>query len=150
MNDPYSLVMDAIDRYHLHDGGAPVNLSPLEIICPITYEDLSRHGLAGFCIASEPASRERPAHVVVCRTLDDDQRRLTYAHEAAHGIIGHSGAMTLQEMDPWFLGQQEREAWQGAAMLLIPPLDQVQLVDSTMDSLAAACHVPRWLLDLYP
>jgi hypothetical protein len=149
MNDPFWLVQAALDAFELHLAGPPVDLSPLEEICPVTFEPLRRLGLAGLCVATEPASRVRPAKVAVDQDFDRRMRRIVYAHEAAHGIIGHSGAMALDELDPWFKGRIEREAWQGAAMLLIPRLFP-RGCDVTRESIIRDCDIPTWLIDRLP
>lgn len=149
MSDLMDRVYRVIEEYDLHLAGAPVDLSPLEAICPVATEDLSRLGIAGFCYARTPATRETPATVVLCRSLTDSHRRIAYAHEVAHGLVAHSGAISLSDLDPWFHSQQEREAWLAAAMLLIPPLDRVQTAELTMEGLARACDVPVWLVELY-
>lgn len=144
------LLLDAIDRYGLHDYGAPVDLSPLEEICPVTYELIRPVGLLGFTFSSIPASRENPADVVLCKSLPTELRRIAFAHEAAHAIMGYSGAMSLSDMDPWYANKQEREAWRGAAILLIPWSIQDDMKEITIDEIARQCRVPRFVVEQLP
>lgn len=150
MNEHYWVFSELIDDYDLHRSGAPVNLSPLEDICPLYIDDLTRMGVVGFCYATEPASRRTPATIAVCRSLNREQRRLTYAHEVAHGVYGHSGAMELADIFPWLEVKQEREAWIGAAMLLIPRSSLYYGNDISIESIARECRIPTWLVELHP
>lgn len=144
------LLLDAVDHYGLHDCGVPVDLSPLEEICPITYELIRPVGLLGFTFSSKPASVEYPADVVLCKSLPRNLRRIAYAHEAAHAILGFSGAMSLSDMDPWYADKQERDAWRGAAILLIPWTVQDEIEELTLDAIAHACDVPRFVAEQLP
>lgn len=133
----------AIARYRLHDHGVPVDLSPLQECCPVTWTDLTATGLVGFCMASRPATPDHPAQIVLCESIDPDVRTIVYAHEAAHGLFGHRGSLAAARVDRWFHDRQERDAWAAAAQLLIPPTVTLELIELTPESLAEICGVPH-------
>jgi hypothetical protein len=149
VTDADLILLDAIDRYGLHASGAPVDLSPLEEVCPVAYEALPP-GCAGFTVATAPATRDRPATVVLDRSLGPLTRRIAYAHEAAHGLLGHAGNLALRDMDPWFQTRQERDAWRGAALLLVPQVRVDPAQEVTIETVARACDVPKWIVERLP
>lgn len=135
-------ITSAIARYRLHDHGTPVDLSPLQECCPITWTDLTATGLVGFCMADRPATDKHPAKIVLCESIDRRWRPIVYAHEAAHGLFGHRGSLAAASVDQWFHGRQERDAWAAAAQLLIPPAVTIELIEITPESLAEICGLP--------
>ena len=136
-----------IDAYGLHeDVTAPVPIFNLEPVFPVVRRDLDHMGIAGMVILPRelPVTECNFARVVLSDALDDDDERLVYAHEVAHGIMGHEGELRVSDMDSWFTDRSERQAWQIAARLLIPPSAWLDRGD--VQRMAAAFRVPTMLV----
>ena len=144
-------VAETVDRliwdYGLHeDLEGPVPIFKLEPIFPVERWDLAHVGLAGMVILPEtrPVTESNFAPVVLSDALDDHDERIVYAHEVAHGILEHEGGLRLDEMDCWFENRSEREAWEVAARLLVPPVAWLDRGD--VQRMAAAFAVPPALV----
>jgi Zn-dependent peptidase ImmA (M78 family) len=124
-----------------------VNLSRLEDAFPLLIEDLSGMDVAGYVIPPDgDISPDNTAPVYIHKRLGPIDRRLAYAHEVGHALHGHAGALTLRQLDEWFLDRAELEAWRVAAQLLIPVEAIVQF--ETVDRIARACLAPPELVKL--
>lgn len=135
------LAAELIARFHLHDNGAPVDLSPLEDLYRIRCLDLTGTGLRGFI---RPSNRKRPTiakpiTIVLDRYLSPFERRLVYAHEVGHAVLGHEGTLRVESVSHYFDERQERDAWRFASLILIP--EPVELIDWSVPAIAANCRV---------
>ena len=148
--DVFDAAWELVQDHGLHDAGLPVPLNALEDLYVPVYEDLWDTGVAACAIppSNGMPTRATPAHIVMDRSLPPSTRRLFYAHEIGHVICEHPGSLRARHVDPWFHDRHEREAWEVAALFLIPP--QVFAEGWTKDQMATACEVPRQVFDLYP
>ncbi|MGI8406020.1 MAG: ImmA/IrrE family metallo-endopeptidase [Thermomicrobiales bacterium] len=146
-DEVYVSVRELIDDYQLHTW-MKVTLAPLEAIFPIRYTDLARFQIAGSCMP--PVSRSitpaTPARVVLDTGLDDYRERLVYAHEIGHGLAGHAGYLEIASLDRWFADKAEREAWEVAAVLLVPQGAITRYRDRYV--IALMCDVPEFVVSL--
>lgn len=137
-----------IDSYDLHGDGVPVRLSRVEDVYVPWREDLDPIGVAAYSIPSkhgQPTAMS-PAHVVINSAADRIDQRLLFAHEIGHVLCEHPGSLPHLDLGEWWHERDEREAWEVAAYLLIP--SQVIWHYGETVLIAAACEVPRWLVDL--
>lgn len=137
-----------IARYQLHST-TPVNLSPLEAVFPVRFDDLLPMQTLGVILPplhGWPATTRNRAKILVDLNLGARDARLTIAHEIGHGICEHVGALSSAALG--LEHRHEREAWQVAAALLIPP--RVVYEEREVSRIAAACDVPAWLVNLWP
>lgn len=133
---------DLIERYRLHDNGAPVDLAALEDDYPIVRADLTGTGLRGFVHVQEDEIT-----VVLDSSLSPWQARLTYMHEVAHVELGHEGSLRCDAVNPWFDERQEREARRFSALVLIPtPRD---IIDWSVPAIVENCRVTPELVDVW-
>lgn len=80
--------------------------------------------------------------------LSREDRRLAFAHEVSHDVLEHEASFPLKEIGPWYQNRNEREAWQGGALILINPRS---IGDSpSVYWLKRECLVPAWLINEYP
>lgn len=119
--DVANIINDLVGAYSLHDR-MPVKLDALEGVFRVRFAPLRLHGLAGTCLPSSalPPTEDDPALIVIDDSLSEMSVRLVYAHEIGHAIHGHPGELAWQGMDSWFQDKAERQAWEVAAMLLMP------------------------------
>ena len=144
----FGRVAELIDHYQLHQTGTLVKLTPLEDMFPIRYEPLARMGILGACHPpkSGEVSAANPARILLDDGMPDRLERVVYAHEVGHGILGHRGELAFGPMSEWFSGKNEREAWEVAAMLLVPREALMPYVEAS--TIAAICEVPEELVHL--
>lgn len=135
---------DLIRTYRLHDA-VPVDLSPVEERYPQTIRDLGPNAPRAFAVP--PLVPDGAAWVVIDSSVWARDRRILYAHEIAHLLLGHAGSLRVMEGDGWLHDRQEREAWALAAYLLIP--GRFVELDDTHDDIAVRCGVPSWLVAHY-
>lgn len=142
-----------IDQYNLHfRRGRPleyVSLEPLEPLFPLVVRDLSDWGMDGCVIPpSGEITPSNPAVINVHKGLSKQRQRIIHAHEIGHALNDHAGAFKWEEakMDLWFADREEREAWEVAAMLLVPIDTVVTYQDASR--IATICDVPEWLVGL--
>lgn len=133
---------ELIERYRLHDNGAPVDLAPLEDDYPIVRANLAGTGLRGFVhVESDEIT------VVLDSSLSAAQARLTYMHEVAHVELGHEGSLRCDAVNPWFDARQEREARRFTAIVLIPtPRD---IIDWSVPAIIENCQVTPDLVEIW-
>lgn len=140
---------EVIDWLGLHDNGAPVDLTPLEDYFRIRLIDLSGTGSHGFLKYPKRGSIQpnNPAKVFLNKHNSAFDRRILFAHEVGHGVLGHEGTLRCESVDDWFTRRQEREAWRFAATLLIPRPHHLE--DWNEGVIAAQCQVWPWLVSIW-
>lgn len=138
-------VWQLIDRFHLHDGGVPVDLHGLEIIYPVRRRHLRLAGVTGFT----SSRRDGGKVIVIDKTVSAVKARLVYAHEIGHILHGHPGTLRVMRVDEWFHDHQEREAWKVAAQLLVPLEEVAKNPNWSVAAVASLCEVPEWLVRLH-
>jgi Zn-dependent peptidase ImmA (M78 family) len=136
-----------VDCYDLH-ASLPVDIWQLEPMFPAIHADTDTTTVAGMVILPQslPVTEQNFARVILSDKLTPYECRLVYAHEVAHGIIGHEGELRMAPMDRWFTDKAEREAWEVASRLLVPIRAVVEYEDVT--SIAHACRVPQEMVKL--
>mgnify|MGYP001367896677 CR=1 FL=1 len=140
-------VQHLIEEYNLHRA-VPVDLSPLEDIFLVRWENIQSYGMNGMILpprAGWPATPQSKARVVLDRDLHERQARLTLAHEIGHALCEHVG--TFSSVALGINGKHEREAWEVASMLLIPW--GIVAEEREVSLVAAACEVPEALVHLW-
>lgn len=145
-----TLVRSFIARHQLHHRDrSVVDLSPLHrwyrpVLAPAEadYVAWTARPYGGVVTAKTPAK------IWLREGLCPQDRRLAFAHEVAHHLLGHTGSLPLRSVDPWFHSRDEREAWQAAALLLIP-FDAFWGC-AHIEMLSKRCDVPSWLIGEYP
>lgn len=146
--DVYGSARHIVAEYRLHDT-VPVSLDPLEELFTVRYIDLEKIQSDGAILTPPqgwPVGPDNKAKILLEQTLDPVTARLTLAHEIGHGICQHLG-----EVSSYMVGleaRHEREAWETAALLLIP--ERVVYEERDTVQIAAACEVPPWLVKLWP
>lgn len=115
-----------------------------------TLTDLRATGSPAFALAPATGrvSDDRPALVYLDRSLSSLERRWSYAHEIGHVLCGHASSVPTLRVSEELHDRNEREAWEAAAVLLVPIEAFVE--GQTVDGMAALCEVPPWLVQLYP
>ncbi len=143
-------VDDLIDRHRLHDGGAPVDLSPLEGEFVPVVRELAGSGVRAFAVPPKggAATERSPVHVVLDSGRHRLDRNVLYAHEVGHIVCGHLGSLRTLDAGDWWHDRDEREAWEVAAALLIPH-EAFGWAETARD-VARECRVPAWLVEMYP
>ncbi len=134
----------------LHDDGPPVSLTPLYDLFIPEEVDLRTTGIPA-CVVLPPdrdITPTTPATIYLDRRLDRCAKRQSYAHEVGHALLGHTGSVPHLDMGDWWHDSDEREAWEVAALLLIP--HEAFQWGWTGQEVAAACEVEPWLVELYP
>lgn len=144
-------IRGVIARHRLHDGGAPVDLSPLTESFAVFDTDFGESGVAAVGVpplAPGEPSPENPAGILIDARLSPAMRRLAYAHEIGHVACGHVGTLAAREINASWHDKQEEQAWEAAAKLLVPlsHFDQGE----TLEEIAAACRVPVGLVERHP
>lgn len=114
-----------IGRYRLHEGDGPVRLDALvEDLCDVREASLMQNGVLGVALPTPAAAALSPGakgRIMVDRHLTRAERRLVIAHEIGHLILPHIGLPAAHAAEPSPCDdEQEREAWQIAAALLVP------------------------------
>lgn len=143
-----SEAMNILSAYELHRN-IPVRLDPLEDLFLIRHTDMEAYGLAGAILTPPlgwPVSPQNRARILVDYSLTEWEARLTIAHEIGHGICHHPG--NLSSLSLGLEDKHERQAWEVAALLLIP--QRVVYEEQEVSRVAAACMVPEWLVELWP
>lgn len=143
----YDSILRLIDDYRLHQWML-VKLAPLEALFPVRHADLDVFRIAGSCIPPPDGliSPATPARVVLDCGLDDYSARIVYAHEIGHALAGHAGELMTIALDAWFGDKAEREAWEVAALLLVP-YDAISRYQD-LYVIALMCEVPEHLVSL--
>jgi hypothetical protein len=147
----FDAVSDLIERRRLHVGGVPVSLDGLEDEYLVMEAELAGSGIAAFALPPIGGGIPCPAHpagVGIDRAIAGDERRIVYAHEVGHLLLGHVGSLALKEFSAAWHEKQEAQAWAAAAMLLIPT--ELCLGGETVEEIAARCRVPAGLAERHP
>ena len=138
----------AINQYDLHET-AHVTLWPLEDLFLIRYLDMSGMGSLGTILTPPngwPVTAQNRARVLIDQDMGPDDARVIIAHEMGHGFCEHVGSASSYALG--LHDRHEREAWEAAALLLIP--ERVIYEEQDVARIAAACGVPHWLVGLWP
>lgn len=140
-----------IARHRLHDGGAPVDFAPLAERFVVIDADFGESGVAAVgvppLLPGDPSSAN-PAGILIDARIAGRLRRIAYAHEVGHIVCGHVGSLAAREINASWHDKQEAQAWEAAAMLLVPV--EAFAWDATVDEIAAACDVPAGLVERHP
>lgn len=137
-------VQRVIRELDLHEEGAPVNITRLErVYVPYRVSNLAEVGIGGFASPLPDwldPSEDTPAMVVVDEAEHEKYSwREIYCHEVGHLICNHLGSLRSLKVDEWFHSREEREAWEVAALLLIPT--EVFEAGGTPEDIARSCDV---------
>jgi len=143
-------VYDFIDAHHLHDPRTyKANLEQLKKV--FTFRRLpATSPTYAFSFRPEPFPNGPvpPVSIYVRDGLTYEERRMAIAHEVGHAILDHLGSHALYKIAPYFHTKDEREAWQAAAILLIP---EHAIDDSPhVRWLERVTLTPAWLINEYP
>jgi hypothetical protein len=133
----FDAVSDLIERRRLHEEG-DVHLDRLEDEYVLFLGTLLPYGVAAFALPPLRGGEADPAHpagVGSTARSAGDERRLAYAHEVGHLLLGHVGSLALKEFSAAWHEKQEAQAWAAAAMLLIPT--ELCLGGETVEEIAA-------------
>ncbi|MGI8405129.1 MAG: ImmA/IrrE family metallo-endopeptidase [Thermomicrobiales bacterium] len=146
-DEVYAAVQYLIEDFNLH-AWMRVKLTPLEALFPVRHADLGSFRIMGSCVPPKDGllSGDNPAKIVLDSGLDDYTERIAYAHEIGHGLMGHAGDFVMADSDHWFIDKAEREAWEVAALLLVP-YDAITRYRH-ISVIALACEVPEHLVSL--
>lgn len=141
------LVYDFIERHRLHlpgehrvsiadlyNGNRPILASHLPCVS-VVIDHIDRRG-------------ERRRKIWMRRELSGQTRRLLFIHERMHDVLGHDASIPIHEVNPWFYDQDEHEAWEAAAMVLVPRETFYQAPDIWW--LSMVTHTPIWLIHMLP
>lgn len=114
-----------IAGYGLHAGQGPVQLDRLLAdLFVVVDAALMAHGVLGLAqppVHCLPLSPQAKGGILVDEHLTPAERRIVLAHEIGHVVCMHIGSLNALATGPSALDdQQEREAWQVAAALLVP------------------------------
>jgi len=138
----------AIAHYDLHES-THVDLWPLDDLFLIRYLDMSGMEALGTILPPPngwPVSVDNRARILIDHDLGTDDARIVIAHEIGHGFCQHVGSASSLALG--MNDRHEREAWEVAAVLLIP--ERVIYEEQDVARIAAACSVPAWLVELWP
>lgn len=144
------VVDDLIARYGLHDGGAPVDLSPLkEEFVPLV-EPFDETGIPAFSMPPRGGvvSPDLPVCVVLDELQPEATRLVYYAHEIGHILCGHPGSLRTLEASDWWHSRDERQAWEVATLQLTPAASWD--LGATTGEVGGTYEVPGWLAEMYP